>query len=91
MPELRRNQKNIQIVMKNFRVEEAIARAKDNGVKVFKNEVAARLWPESTEATQRINMSNLCSGRLARIKPEWALIICDICGVSLDFLFGKES
>ena len=45
--------------MKNFRIEEAIARARDNGMKVYKNEIAAKLWPESNEVTQRINMSNL--------------------------------
>ncbi len=77
--------------MKNFRIEEAIARARDNGMKVYKNEVAAKLWPESNEVTQRINMSNLCGGRSTRIKPEWALIICDICGCTLDFLFDKKN
>ena len=77
--------------MKNFRIEEAIARARDNGMKVYKNEIAAKLWPESNEVTQRINMSNHCGGRSTLIKPEWALIICDICGCTLDFLFDKKN
>lgn len=77
--------------MKNFRIEEAIARARDNGMKVYKNEIAAKLWPESNEVTQRINMWHLCGGRSTRIKPEWALIICDICGCTLDFLFDKKN
>lgn len=76
--------------MKNFRVEEALARAKDRGLKIYKNEIAAKLWPESNKSTQSVNMLNLCNGRSTRIKPEWALVICDMCGCTLDFLFGKD-
>lgn len=79
-----------KVSMKNFKIEEALARAKDNGARIFKTDIAAKLWPESNIDTQRMNMSNLCNGRSTRIKPEWALIICDMCGCTLDFLFGKD-
>lgn len=71
-----------------FRIEEAIARARANGKKVLKKEVAAKLWPDSTEQAQQVNMTKLCTGKTARIAPEWVKIVCDLTGVSADFLLG---
>lgn len=71
-----------------LRIEMAIARAKEQGIEVFKKEIAAQLWPDSTPAAQQVNMSALCQGRTARIAPEWVPIICSMTGCSADFLFG---
>lgn len=71
-----------------FRVEEAIARAKQSGRKITKKELAAELWPEAQESSQIINICKLCKGTTKRIDPEWVPKICQICGVSADFLFG---
>lgn len=71
-----------------MRIEEAIARAKQQGKKVLKKDVAARLWPDSTPVAQQVNMTSLCNGTTSRISPEWVNIICEMTGCSADFLFG---
>lgn len=74
-----------------MRIELAIARAKEQGKKVMKKDIAARLWPDSNEAAQQVNMTGLCSGRTSRINPEWVKIICEMTGCSADFLFGLSN
>ena len=74
-----------------FRVEQAIARAKEQGIKVTKKELAAKMWPESSEAAQQVNMTGLCNGRRRRIFPEWVTVICQMTGCSADFLFGLKN
>lgn len=74
-----------------FRIEEAIARAKANGKKVFKKELGAKLFPDVSETVVRINMTNLCSGKTKRIKPEWVGIICEECECTPNYLFGYEN
>lgn len=71
-----------------MRIEQAIARAKDAGRKVLKKDIAARLWPNSTETAQQVNMTALCNGTTSRINPEWVNIICEMTGCTADFLFG---
>lgn len=74
-----------------LRIEEAIARARANGKKVLKKDIAARLWDGSTESAQQVNMTNLLNGATNRISPEWVIIICDMTGVTADFLFGLSN
>lgn len=71
-----------------MRIEQAIARAKEQGKKVLKKDLAAKLWPDSIPAAQQVNMTALCNGATARIAPEWVNIICEMTGCSADFLFG---
>lgn len=74
-----------------MRIEQAIARAKDQGKKIMKKDVAARLWPNSSPAAQQVNMTTLCSGKTTRIAPEWVNIICEMTGCTADFLFGLSN
>lgn len=74
-----------------IRIDEALARAKREGRVVLKSDLAAKMWPQSTELTQRVNMTNLCSGRTTKISPEWVCIICTELSVSADFLFGLSN
>lgn len=71
-----------------LRIEEAIARAKANGTKVLKKDIAAKLWPDSVESAQQVNMTKLCNGRTASIKSEWVVVVCEMTGCTADFLFG---
>ena len=71
-----------------LRIEEAIARAKANGTKVLKKDSAAKLWPDSVDSAQQVNMTKLCNGRTASIKPEWVVAVCEMTGCTADFLFG---
>lgn len=71
-----------------FNIEQAIAFAKDNGREVTKRAIAFRLWPNTSEVNAIINMSKLCTGKAKRIAPEWVPIICEMCGVDANFLFG---
>ena len=74
-----------------MRIEQALARAKEQGNKVLKKDLAAKLWPDSAPAAQQVNMTSLCAGKTTKINPDWVNIICDMCGCSADFLFGISS
>jgi hypothetical protein len=71
-----------------FRLDEAIARAKTGGNKDVKQQLAQALWPELGYAGRTVNINNLCSGKTKRIDPKWVPIVCSLCGVSADWLFG---
>lgn len=73
-----------------LRVKEAIARSEANGKKVYKKDIAARLFDGVSESAQQVNMTNLLNGKTQRIKPEWVVIICEMCGCTADYLFGME-
>lgn len=73
-----------------LRLNEAIARAQTKGNKVFKKDVAAKLWESSSKAAQQVNMTNLCNGTTKQIRPEWVKIICQMCDCTPNYLFGYE-
>lgn len=74
-----------------MRIEQAIARAKEQGKKVLKKDVAAKMWPDSTPAAQQVNMTALCNGKTNKINPDWVNIICEMTGCTADFLFGLSN
>ncbi len=74
-----------------LRIEQAMARAKEQGRKVLKKEIAARLWPDSTPVAQQVKITRLCSGKTPRINEDWVKIICEMTGCSADFLFGLSN
>lgn len=71
-----------------LKVNEAIARAESRGKKIYKKELAAKIWPESRPEAQLVNMSNLCSGQTKKVNPDWVATICKECECSADYLFG---
>lgn len=71
-----------------IRIEQAMARAKEQGKKVKKKDLAKRLWPDSSPVAQQVNMTALCAGKTTRINPDWVKIICEMTGCTSDFLFG---
>lgn len=73
-----------------LKLNEAIARSEANGKKVLKKDIAARLFEGVSESAQQVNMTNLLNGKTQRIKPEWIVIICEMCNCSANFLFGME-
>lgn len=74
-----------------LRINEALARANTQGKKVFKKDIAARLWPDSTAIAQNVNMTNLCCGKTQKINPDWVGIICEMLDCTADFLFGLSN
>lgn len=74
-----------------IRIEQALARAKEQGKKVLKKDLAAKMWPDSTPEGQQVNMTKLCSGRRTMINPDWVGIICEMTGCTADFLFGLSN
>ena len=74
----------------NFKLNEAIAMSEAKGNKVFKKDIASRIFPGVSEKAQQVNFSALCSGKTKRIAPEWIGIICEMCGCTPNFLFGYE-
>lgn len=71
-----------------MRIEQALARAKEQGRKVLKKDLAAKLWPDSVTTTQQVNMTRLCNGGTTKINEDWVSIICDMTGCDPNFLFG---
>lgn len=76
--------------MIKIKVNEAIARAQSNGKKIYKKELAAKLWANSNPQAQAVNMTNLCSGVTKKVNPEWLVIISLETGCSIDFLLGLK-
>lgn len=74
-----------------LKIEEAIAMARVNGQKIMKTDIAARIWPNNVLSAQRVNMTRLCTGETASVKPEWINIICDMTGCTADFLLGRTN
>lgn len=71
-----------------LRINEAILRSEMNGKKVFKKDIAARIFPGVSEAAQQVNFTNLCQGKTKRVAPEWVLIICEMCDCTPNYLFN---
>ena len=76
--------------MAHIRINEAIAQATIKGIKVRKKEIAARLYPDVSTATQQVNFTNICRGRTKRITAEQVAIICEMTDCTPNFLFGHE-
>ena len=73
-----------------LKVNEAIALSAANGIKVLKKDIAARLFPGVSTATQQVNMTSLCNGKTKRILPEWVIVICEMCDCTPNYLFDYE-
>lgn len=71
-----------------LRVNEAIARAKTQGKKINKKDVAAEIWKGRAASAQQVNMTALCNGSKKQIRPEWVMIICRMCDCTPNYLFG---
>lgn len=74
-----------------LRINEAIAAAKLQGKDVKKKDLAKRLFPKSTDQSRITLMTKVCSGKLDRVNPEWIGIVAEECGVSTDFVLGREA
>lgn len=71
-----------------IKLNEAIALSASKGKNVKKNELAAKIWPDSNSSARAVNMTNLCNGTTKRFDPDWIVIICRELGCTSDFLFG---
>lgn len=71
-----------------LKVNEAIARSEMNGSKVYKKDIAARLWPTSSSASQQVNMTKLCNGTTKSIHPDWVVVLCELLTCEPNYLFG---
>jgi len=47
-----------------------------------------RIWAESSRATQRMNISNLATGKTQAFKEDWVLIICEELKCDANYLFN---
>lgn len=50
-----------------------------------------RIWPESSRATQRMNISNLTTGKTQTFKEDWVLILCAELECDANDLFGIKN
>lgn len=75
--------------MARLRISEALkAYADRTGEKMTQNDLAAKIYPEATEQSGAINISRLSTGKAKTVNIETVKIICEITGVTPDFLFG---
>lgn len=78
--------------MGKIRLNEALARAKDNGKRVTKKRLAQKIWPESSEASAQMNLAHMAKGQKVIGRVVDALkIIADETGVTVDFLVGLKN
>lgn len=75
--------------MAKFRLEEAFEQANKKGIKTRKIDIAKKLWPDSKDSTQQVNMTSLLNGTTKRIEPDWVEIICKELDVTPGFLFDQ--
>lgn len=73
-----------------IRITEAITYAKEKGLlgKKQKAELAQALWPNSTARAAYMNFLNLETGKSKKIDVATVPVLCNMLGVSADFLFG---
>lgn len=74
-----------------LRINEAIARAERMGNKVFKKDLAALLWPDSSVNAQQVNMTKLVNGTSKKVSIEWVEILCRELNCTADYLFGLSN
>ena len=74
-----------------LRINEAIGRAKQKGIKVNKKIIASKIWVDSSISSQQMNMLRLCNGRTKKIAPEWIMIICEMCDCTPNYLMGYDT
>ena len=68
--------------MTKIKVNEAIARAESLGRKIYKKDLAAKIWPNSKPEAQVV------SGVTKKVNPEWLVVISLETGCSVDYLLG---
>ena len=73
-----------------IRINEALALANSKGLKILKKDLAAALFPGASEDSQRVSFCRMTSGKTKRISIDEIEIICNICKVSPNFLFGYD-
>lgn len=73
-----------------IRITEAITYAKEKGLlgKKQKAELAQALWPNSTARAAYMNFLNLETGKSKKIDVATVPVLCNMLGVSADYLFG---
>lgn len=74
-----------------LRINEAIARAERMGKKVFKKDLAALLWSDSSANAQQVNMTKLVNGTSKKVSIEWVEILCRELNCTADYLFGLSN
>lgn len=74
-----------------LRLKEAISmhHAK-TGNRLTYQDIGKQLWPETDVETAGIRFSYLCTGRTKRITQDDVLKICELTGVTPNFIFGYE-
>lgn len=75
-----------------LRIEEALAKAKREGKKIKKKDLAIALFgQETSEGARNAKLTALLNGSRSRIAPEWVVTICTMLGCSADYLFGLKN
>lgn len=74
-----------------LRINEAIARCERMGKKVFKKDLAALLWADSSVNAQQVNMTKLVNGTTKKVSVEWIEVLCRELNCTADYLFGLSN
>ena len=73
-----------------FRIKDALAYAKEQGLIKKNSDLAKELWCNSTEKSAYMNFRNLIEGKSKKINIGDVPFICKALGVSADYLFGHS-
>ena len=75
--------------MARLRISEALKAYSDRtGERMTQNDLAAKIYPDASPQSRAINLSRLSTGKAKTVNLETIKIICNLTGVSPNFLFG---
>jgi len=66
---------------------------KRNGVHIEEGHItelhlAELMYPNSSYESYSVSYGKIRKGKMKTFQPEWISIICEVCGVDANFLFG---
>lgn len=70
-----------------LRIREAFLHAEMKGKKIEKRQLAAKIWPNSTQKSSEQLLQRLMNGKAETIRIDFVQIICNELGCDANFLF----
>ena len=74
----------------NFKGSLAIAALNGKDIQQVRKRISERIWPESTEETQKQNVSNLLTGKKKNYSMLVIIVISEETGATPNFIFGYD-
>ena len=78
--------------MTRLKITEALKAFSDRtGKRMTQNDLAAKIYPDASPQSRAINISRLSTGKAKTVGVDTVKIICNLTGVTPNFLFGHPN